>query len=87
MCKHRKEVTLTTGVASEPTHWKQTALWLEPGNCSSVKTGDAIHGLVTYKRSAHNARDYSIKLTWAIRGNDTGNVLQTEKSQTFKLAS
>ena len=86
-CEYSKEVTLTTGVAFEPTHWKQTALWLEPGNCSSVKTGDSIHGLLTYKRSTHNARDYSIKLTWTVCENDSGDVLQAERSQTFKLAS
>ena len=87
MCKHRKEVTLTTGVASEPTHWKQTALWLDPGNCCAVRAGNTIHGLLTYKRSALNARDYSIKLTWTICGLDSGDILQAEKSQAFKLAS
>jgi hypothetical protein len=78
---------LSTGVAAEPTHWKQTVLWLEPQNCTSVKAGDKVNGSLIYKRSTQNARDYSIKLTWMVEADFASAASATSKSQSFKLAS
>lgn len=78
---------LSTGVAAEPTHWKQTVLWLEPQNCASVKAGDKVKGSLIYKRSTQNARDYSIKLTWMVEAKLASAASVIAKSQCFKLAS
>jgi hypothetical protein len=78
---------LSTGVDAEPTHWKQTVLWLEPQNCAPVKAGDKVNGSLTYKRSTQNARDYSIKLTWMVEAKLASAASASSMSQCFKLAS
>ena len=83
---YSKEVILSTGVAAEPTHWRQTALWLEPDNCTLVKVGDVISGLLTYKRSTQNARDYNLRLDWDINSSTSASAIQG-KTQNFRLAS
>ena len=85
VCLYSKEVTLSTGVQSEATHWRQTALWLEPANCAPVKVGDTVTGLLTYKRSKENARDYGLKLDWTVQSE--AGVTGGQKTQHFKLAS
>ena len=73
-------------MAAEPTHWRQTALWLEPDNCTLVKVGDVISGLLTYKRSTQNARDYNLRLDWDINSSTSASAIQG-KTQNFRLAS
>lgn len=82
-----KEVILSTGVAAEPTHWRQTALWLEPKNCSKVSAGDIIQGSITYKRSESNARDYCVTVNWTIDSRLDSTNTSEDKVQKFKLAS
>lgn len=61
-----EEVVLSTGVMSESTHWKQTALWLSKENCFDVLEGDMIQGTVKYSRTEINARDYLITVSWTM---------------------
>lgn len=86
-----KEVTLTTGVAADPTHWKQTVLWLTPENCSMMQQGDVIRGVIKYARGTVNARDYDITVTWRVESSaqTTKSTADTtgEKTQTFLLAA
>ena len=56
----------TTSCRGEPTHWKQTALYLkEP---VAVKAGDAIRGTVSFSRAAGYKRAYDIAVGFAING-------------------
>ena len=43
-------VTLSTAVQADTTHWKHTALWLQPPNVQVYKQGDVINGTIEYKR-------------------------------------
>ena len=81
-----KQVTLTTGVAAEPTHWKQTALWLTPDNSTPVQAGDVVAGVLKYIRGANNARDYTVAVTWRIHPGGAADS-SDERSQSFLLAS
>ena len=82
-----KEVVLSTGTSAEPTHWKQTVFWLDPENISIVQKDDKIIGILKYKRSISNARDYDITISWRIE-NTLDSVGSDEvKSQTFILGS
>jgi len=77
-----QEVTLTTGVAADPTHWKQTVLWLTPENSAPAQAGDVVTGALKYVRGANNARDYTIAVTWRMSSGGA-----EERSQSFLLAA
>ena len=77
-----QEVTLTTGVAADPTHWKQTVLWLTPENSAPAQAGDVVTGVLKYVRGANNARDYTIAVTWRMSSGGA-----EERSQSFLLAA
>jgi len=76
------EVTLSTSSQTDPTHWKQTVLWLDPAHCTSVKAGEIVIGTLVYKRSSLNPRDYDISLMWK-----TSSSNSVEKTQKFVLAA
>ena len=82
-----KEIVLSTGTSAESTHWKQTVFWLDPENISIVQKDDKIIGILKYKRSTSNARDYDITISWRIENTLDGIGSNEVKSQTFILGS
>ena len=82
-----KEVVLSTGTSAKPTHWKQTVFWLDPENVSIVHKDDKIIGILKYKRSTSNARDYDITISWRIENALDSSEANEVKSQTFLLGS
>jgi hypothetical protein len=76
-----EQVTLSTGVQHEPTHWKQTACWLHRENRCKLAVGNVIEGKIQYQRQSDNPRDYAIIIHWKLSTDDT------MKSQKFLLVS
>ena len=78
-----KDVTLTTAVQTELTHWKQCVLWLDIQKRATVEKGTKINGEINFTR-APGTRGYEIILTWkskSPRGEDTDELM----SQCFDL--
>jgi SAM-dependent methyltransferase len=65
-----QDFTLSTACEADPTHWKQTVLWLKPEYCMKCAAGEAVKGQIHYQRSVDNPRDYVLVLTWNFRGQD-----------------
>jgi predicted RNA methylase len=77
-----KKIVLDTSPGSEPTHWKQTVLWIEEDKRAALKTGDIVTGSCTYERAEENERDYSITMDWEVNCK-----LGVRRSQKFILSS
>ncbi len=64
------EKILSTHSSESPTHWKQTALWLNKEDWLKIPLNSGNNGIVTidgtieYTRCEDNKRDYDIILTW-----------------------
>ena len=65
-----KELVLSTGCEAQPTHWKQTVLWLKAEHIMQCEAGTELNGKIHYQRSPENPRDYLLALTWSFEGRD-----------------
>lgn len=72
--------TLSTAAQAQPTHWRQTVLWLQSDYVEQWSVGDVICGSLEYRRRSVNKRDYDLVLTWRSK-------MGEQRSQTFLLAS
>ena len=82
---YSRNITLTTAVQTEPTHWKQTALWLETSKVRQLQCGDRIVGKIIYTRLPDCKRHYSISAEWKfVRDDSRPNVLSDSDSELFK---
>ena len=79
-----KDVTLTTAVQTEPTHWKQCVLWLDMNKRTTIKNGTKINGEINFTR-VQGTRGYDIILTW--KKNTPGEKVTSSElmSQCFDL--
>ena len=60
-----KVTSFSTGPASEPTHWKQTAFFLrEP---ISVAEGTVVEGTFKCRKSDDNSRELDVEIHYAVR--------------------
>ncbi|KAG5179000.1 S-adenosyl-L-methionine-dependent methyltransferase [Tribonema minus] len=58
-------VWFSTGMQAEPTHWKQTLLWLEPNTRPTLQAGDSISGTLRLRRDNVNPRELNLTLSWS----------------------
>jgi len=84
------QVNLPTATQTEPTHWKQTVLWLDKDNQFDVAAGALVQGQLTFTTSKANARDYIISLSFTIPGSGSGSGSGSdggddERSQQYNL--
>jgi len=67
-------VFFSTGCQSESTHWKQTALWIDPTNGSPfLKKGEVMKGTFQMGRNPLNHRDMDFLVVWEIGSFETGD--------------
>lgn len=60
-------VYFSTGCQSEPTHWKQTTLWIDPINGSpTLKAGEIMKGTFQMGRNNARHRDMDFLILWEI---------------------
>lgn len=60
-------VYFSTGCQSEPTHWKQTILWIDPVNGSpSLKAGEVMKGTFQMGRNNTRHRDMDFIILWEL---------------------
>jgi hypothetical protein len=80
-------VILSTGTGAEPTHWKQTVLWLDPSRRIAGVCGDKISGTIGYMRSHKNDRDYEIALAWRVESASAPGAVAELQSQKYILGA
>jgi len=72
-------VYFSTGCQSEPTHWKQTTMCIDPLNGSPVlKAGEVMKGTFQMGKNKSNHRDMDFLILWEI-----GSFLMKEDKSTF----
>lgn len=66
----------STGPESQPTHWKQTLLWLRPCDraAMALDVGDAVAGRLTLDRNEINPRELGLTVTWTATRQSTGEM-------------
>jgi len=82
------KASFSTSCQTEPTHWKQTALWFDPADAPSLQAGEVLKGTLHMARNDRNQRDMDFIVTWEI-GDDSASTFdpRVKGTITSKLSS
>ncbi|CAM9689016.1 unnamed protein product [Chrysoparadoxa australica] len=85
-CSKSVHTSFSTGVQSEPTHWKQALIWLEPSQCPTLEAGDKMTGVVALTRNELNPRELDITVSWQSSSTASGTTQECKGRQCYKVA-